>query len=188
MTQRREIVLGVTGGIAAYKSADLCSMLVQSGHGVTVVLTAAAEQFIGSTTFEALTGRPVHRSMFAPQEGFHQGAHIGLARRAELVVIAPASADFLAKLAHGFADDLLSTLALATTAPLLVAPAMNCEMWAKPSVQRNIAQLRADGVHFVDPGNGWLSCGQVGQGRMAEPVEIQTAIDGLFANPSRAVV
>lgn len=183
MTQRREIVLGVTGGIAAYKAADLCSKLVQAGHAVTAVLTEAAERFIGATTFEALTGRPVHREMFSPQEGFHQGEHIGLARRAELVVIAPASADFLAKLANGFADDLLSTLVLATTAPLLVAPAMNCEMWAKPAVQRNVAQLKADGVHVVDPGSGWLSCGQVGQGRMAEPAEIQAAIERLLSSP-----
>ena len=180
MTLRREIVLGVTGGIAAYKSADLCSKLVQAGHAVTAVMTEAAERFIGATTFEALTGRPVHRALFSPQEGFHQGEHIGLARRAELVVIAPASADFLAKLALGFADDLLSTLVLATTAPILVAPAMNCEMWAKPAVQRNVAQLRADGVHLVDPGSGWLSCGQVGQGRMAEPAEIQAAIERLL--------
>lgn len=181
MTQRREIVLGVTGGIAAYKSADLCSKLVQAGHGVTAVLTKAAERFIGATTFEALTGRPVHGEMFAPQEGFHQGEHIGLARRAEVVVIAPASADFLAKLAHGLADDLLSTLVLATTAPILVAPAMNCEMWAKPSVQRNVAQLRADGVHIVEPGSGWLSCGQIGQGRMAEPAEVQAVIERLLS-------
>lgn len=181
MTQRREIVLGVTGGIAAYKAADLCSKLVQAGHGVTVVMTAAAERFIGTTTFEALTGRPVHREMFSPQEGFHQGEHIGLARRAELLVVAPASADFLAKLAHGFADDLLSTIVLVTTAPILVAPAMNCDMWAKPAVQRNVAQLKADGIHFVDPGAGWLSCGQVGTGRMTEPLEIQDAIERLLA-------
>ncbi len=182
MTQRREIVLGVTGGIAAYKAADLCSKLVQAGHSVTAVMTEAAERFIGATTFEALTSRPVHRGMFSPQEGFHQGEHIGLARRAELLVIAPASADFLAKVAHGFADDLLSTIVLVTTAPLLVAPAMNCDMWAKPAVQRNVAQLKADGVHFVDPGSGWLSCGQVGQGRMAEPAEIQAAIERLLSS------
>lgn len=180
MTQRREIVLGVTGGIAAFKSADLCSKLVQAGHGVTVVMTTAAERFIGATTFEALSGRPVHREMFSPQEGFHQGAHIGLARRAEVVVIAPASADFLAKLAQGLADDLLSTLVLATTAPILVAPAMNCEMWAKAAVQRNVEQLKADGHHVVEPGSGWLSCGQIGQGRMAEPLEIQAAIERLL--------
>jgi phosphopantothenoylcysteine decarboxylase/phosphopantothenate--cysteine ligase len=171
MATRREIVLGVTGGIAAYKTADLCSKLVQAGHGVTVVMTAAAEKFIGATTFEALTGRQVSRDLFAPQEHF-QGEHIGLARRAELVVIAPASADFLAKLAHGLADDLLSTLALATTAPIVLAPAMNSEMWSKPAVQRNVAQLRLDGFRFIEPGSGWLSCGQTGPGRMAEPSEI----------------
>ena len=176
MATRREIVLGVTGGIAAYKTADLCSKLVQAGHGVTVVMTSSAEKFIGGTTFEALTGRPVYRDLFAPQEHF-QGEHIGLARRAELVVIAPASADFLAKLAHGLADDLLSTLVLATTAPIMLAPAMNCEMWSKPAVQRNVAQLRADGFHFIDPGSGWLSCGQTGPGRMAEPSEIIRAIE-----------
>lgn len=182
MTQRREIVLGVTGGIAAYKSADLCSKLVQAGHAVTAVMTEAAERFIGATTFEAVTGRPVHRALFSPQEGFHQGSTSDSHAALELVVIAPGSADFLAKLAQGFADDLLSTLVLATTAPILVAPAMNCEMWAKPAVQRNVAQLRVDGVHFVEPGSGWLSCGQIGQGRMAEPVEIQTAIERLL-NP-----
>ncbi len=180
MTSRREIVLGVTGGIAAYKSADLCSKLVQAGHGVTVVMTAAAEKFIGAVTFEALTSRPVFRDLFLPQEHF-QGEHIGLARRAELVVIAPATADFLAKIAHGLADDLLSTMVLVTTAPTLIAPAMNCEMWAKPVVQRNVAQLKADGLQVVEPGIGWLSCGQVGQGRMAEPVEIQSVIEQILA-------
>ena len=184
MTASHEIVLGVTGGISAYKAADLCSKLVQGGYGVTVVMTAAAERFMGATTFEALTGRPVHREMFVPQEGFQQGEHIGLASRAKLVVVAPASADFLGKLANGLADDLLSTLALATTAPILLAPAMNCEMWAKPAVQRNVTQLRVDGCHFVEPGTGWLSCGQVGQGRMAEPPEIQKAIVTVLTNRS----
>ena len=181
MTASREIVLGVTGGIAAYKAADLCSKLVQAGFGVTVVMTSAAERFIGPTTFEALTGRPVHRELFEPQEGFQLGEHIGLARRAKLVVIAPASADCLAKLSQGLADDLLTTLVLATTASILLAPAMNSEMWAKPAVQRNVAQLRADGFHFVEPGTGWLSCGQVGQGRMAEPAEIQKAVENLLS-------
>ena len=176
MTVRREIVLGVTGGIAAYKAADLCSKLVQAGYGVTAVLTSAAEKFIGATTFEALTGRPVHRELFAPQEGFLQGEHIGLARRAELLVVAPASADFLAKLALGLADDLLSTIALVTTSPILVAPAMNCEMWAKPAVHRNVSQLRADGVVIIDPEVGWLSCRQQGAGRMAAPEKILAAI------------
>lgn len=177
----RELLLGVTGGIAAYKTADLCSRLVQRGAAVSVVMTRSAEKFIGRTTFEALTGRPVYRGTFQPRE-HHIGEHIGLARRAELMVVAPASANYLAKLAHGLADDLLSTLALSFTGPLLVAPAMNTEMWNKPAVQRNVAQLREDGVHLVAPGSGWLSCGQVGEGRMAEPDEILDAIERLLVS------
>ena len=169
--ESREILLGVTAGIAAYKAADLTSRLVQAGARVTVVLTKTATHFIGATTFEALTGRPVSCDGFRPQEHF-QGEHIGLAQRAELFVVAPATADYLAKAAHGHADDLLSTLALTVTCPMLFAPAMNADMWAKPATQRNVEQLRADGVHFVEPGSGWLSCGQVGPGRMAEPMEI----------------
>ena len=167
----REILLGVTGGIAAYKSAELASKLVQVGASVWVVMTRAAEQFIGATTFEALTGRPVYCDLFSPYE-YHRGAHIGLAQRAEMMVVAPASANYLAKAAHGIADDLLSTLALTVTGPILLAPAMNSEMWNKPSVQRNVAQLGDDGLHFLEPTSGWLSCGQVGSGRMAEPQEI----------------
>ena len=174
-----EILLGVTGGIAAYKAADLCSQLVQAGAAVSVVMTRAAGRFIGPTTFEALTNRPVHRRMFAPRE-HPMGEHIGLARRAKLLVVAPASADCLAKFAHGIADDLLSTLYLAFTGPVLVAPAMNSDMWAKPAVQRNVEQLRADGVHFVDPGQGWLSCGTIGPGRMAEPEQIFERISQLL--------
>ncbi|MFN0197129.1 MAG: flavoprotein [Planctomycetaceae bacterium] len=174
-----EILLGVTGGIAAYKSADLASKLMQHGYQVSVVMTRAAGQFIGATTFEALTGRVVHQEMFNPQEHF-QGEHIGLARRANLMVVAPASADYLAKVANGFADDLLSTLALTVTTPILLAPAMNCDMWAKPSVQRNVTRLREDGMLFVDPGSGWLSCGQIGTGRMAEPSEILQRIQELL--------
>ncbi len=139
--QGREILLGVSGGIAAYKVADLASKLVQQGARVSVVMTAAATKFVGPTTFEALTGRPVYTDLFKPQEHFI-GEHIGLARRAELYVIAPASANMVGKLAQGLADDLVSTLALSITCSLLVAPAMNCEMWAKPALQRNIEQLR----------------------------------------------
>ncbi len=179
----REILLGVSGGIAAYKVADLCSKLVQAGAHVSVVMTEAAGQFIGATTFEALTGRPVYVSSFKPTEHF-RGEHIGLAQRAELFVIAPATANFLAQAAGGFAADLLSTLVLTATCPLLVAPAMNCEMWAKKSVQRNVQILRDDGVHFVDPGSGWLSCGQVGAGRMAEPAEIIVAMTALLDHKS----
>src|SRR5439155_7423713 len=174
-----EIVVGVTGGIAAYKAAALVSRLVQSGAGVTVVMTAAAERFIGPATFAALTGRPVARDVFEESQ-FPLGAHIALAERAELLVVAPASADFLAKAAHGLADDLLSTLYLAFAGRILMAPAMNTAMWEKAAVQRNIAQLRTDGVQFVDPGSGWLSCRQVGAGRMAEPETILAAIRGLL--------
>jgi phosphopantothenoylcysteine decarboxylase len=175
----REILLGVTGGIAAYKSADLCSKLVQEGASVSVVMTESATQFIGATTFEALTGRPAYSGSFQPVEHF-RGEHIGLAQRAQFFVVAPATANFLAQAAGGFAGDLLSTLVLTATCPLLLAPAMNCEMWAKPSVQRNVRQLRDDGAYFVDPGSGWLSCGQVGAGRMAEPAEILAAIKNVL--------
>jgi phosphopantothenoylcysteine decarboxylase/phosphopantothenate--cysteine ligase len=155
-----EIVVGVTGGVAAYKTAALVSQLVQSGNGVTVVMTAASERFIGAATFAALTGRPVAREIFDETQ-FPLGAHIALAERGELLVIAPASADFLAKAAHGQADDLLSTLYLAFGKPVLMAPAMNTAMWEQPAVQRNIAQPR-DGVQFVDPESGWLSCRRSG--------------------------
>lgn len=180
--QNSEILLGVTGGIAAYKSAELASRLVQAGAHVSVVMTPAARKFIGATTFEALTNRPVHTKRFAPQE-HPLGEHIGLARRAQILVVAPASADCLAKFSHGIADDLLSTLYLVFTGPVLLAPAMNSDMWAKPAVQRNLAQLKSDGVQFVDPGAGWLSCGQMGPGRMAEPDEIFQHIGQLLAAP-----
>lgn len=167
----REILIGVTGGIAAYKTADLTSKLMQAGANVTVAMTEAATRFIGPATFEALTGRPVYLDLFRPVEHF-RGEHIGLAKRAALYVIAPATADLIAKAAQGHADDLVSTLLLTVTCPVLLAPAMNTEMWNKPAVQRNLKQVEADGMHVVQPGSGWLSCGQVGPGRMAEPVEI----------------
>jgi phosphopantothenoylcysteine decarboxylase/phosphopantothenate--cysteine ligase len=176
----REVLLGVAGGIAAYKSADLTSKLVQAGAAVTVVMSDAAKAFIGPTTFEALTGRPVYADLFTPREHF-QGEHIGLARRAELFVVAPATADVIAKMALGLADDLLSTLALTVTVPILLAPAMNCDMWQKPAVRRNVERLRDDGILFVEPGAGWLSCGQVGPGRMAEPQEIFVRIGEILA-------
>lgn len=176
----RALVIGVTGGIAAYKTAALVSQLVQAGALVEVVMTAAAEQFIGRATFEALTGRPVRRDMFHDSDQ-PLGPHVTLAQQADLLCVAPATANFLAKAAQGLADDLLSTLVLAFKGPMLVAPAMNCEMWAKPAVQRNVAQLRSDGVHFVDPQEGWLSCRQQGAGRMAEPDQIRAAIQRLLA-------
>jgi phosphopantothenoylcysteine decarboxylase/phosphopantothenate--cysteine ligase len=174
-----EIIIGVSGGIAAYKSAALVSSLVQAGHGVTVVMTRAARKFIGPATFAALTARPVAGDSF--DRNYPLGAHIELADRAKLLCVAPASADVLAKAASGLADDLLSTLLLSFAGPIVFAPAMNSAMWEKLAVQRNIKTLRADGFHFVDPQEGWQSCRRSGMGRMAEPADIQAAIDRLLA-------
>jgi phosphopantothenoylcysteine decarboxylase len=171
-----EIIVGVTGGIAAYKTASLVSNLVQDGNRVSVVMTRSARKFVGPATFRALTGRSVFTEMFDRRD-FPLGPHIELAQNASLLCVAPATADFMAKAAHGLADDLLSTLLLSFTGPVLLAPAMNADMWAKPAVQRNLSQLRADGVQIIDPGVGWLSCRQKGVGRMAEPEEIKIAID-----------
>ena len=171
----RELIIGVTGGIAAYKTAALVSQLVQAGAGVTVVMTEAASKFVGRVTFEALTGRPLVSD--ALSQPYHPlGAHIDLAEQAELLCVAPATANFLGKAAGGIADDLLSTLYLSFRGPVLLAPAMNSRMWEKPAVQRNLAQLREDGVHFVGPEEGWLSCRTVGVGRMAAPETILAAI------------
>jgi phosphopantothenoylcysteine decarboxylase len=178
----RELVIGVTGGIAAYKTAMLVSGLVQQGAGVSVVMTASAEKFIGRATFEALTGRPVRRDVF-DEPGMPLGPHIALAE-AELLCVAPATANFLAKAAHGQADDLLSTLTLAFTGRILLAPAMNCDMWNKPAVQRNVAQLRDDGMLIVDPEEGWLSCRKRGLGRMAAPETIQERISEALQDES----
>ncbi|MEQ8785841.1 MAG: flavoprotein [Pirellulaceae bacterium] len=171
-----EVLIGVTGGIASYKTAALVSKLAQAGAHVTVAMTDSARQFIGTATFAALSGRPVATKIFDDQ-ATPLGAHITLSQRADLFCIAPATANFLAKAAGGLADDLLTTLYLCCTCPVLAAPAMNCEMWEKPAVQRNVAQLRADGVHIVDPEAGWLSCRQQGVGRMAEPETILAAIE-----------
>ena len=172
----REIVLGVSAGVAAYKAAALTSLLVQQGAGVTAVLTPRARRFVGAATFAALTGRPVASRSFDPA-AFPLGAHIELAARADVVVVAPASADLLAKAATGAADDLLSTLLLCAECPVLFAPAMNAAMWAHPAVQRNVEQVAADGGIIVQPGTGWLSCRQKGAGRVAEPDEILTVIE-----------
>jgi phosphopantothenoylcysteine decarboxylase len=181
MLEGREIIVGVSGGIAAYKAAALTSLLVQHGAGVTAVLTRNARRFVGSATFAALTGRPVATRSFDP--GVHPlGAHIELAARADLVVVAPASADVLAKVACGAADDLLTTLLLCAECPVVMAPAMNSAMWAKPSVQRNVRQVVADGMQIIQPGTGWLSCRQQGAGRMAEPEEIAGVIHELLAS------
>ena len=184
MLEGREIVLGVSGGIAAYKAAMLASLLVQRGAGVTAVLTRNARRFVGSATFAALTGRPVASRSFDPA-AFPLGAHIELAARADLVVVAPATADLLAKAAAGAADDLLTTLLLCAECPVLLAPAMNSAMWAKPAVQRNVERLAADGLTIVAPQTGWLSCRQHGAGRMAEPEAIATRIAAVLADRPR---
>jgi phosphopantothenoylcysteine decarboxylase/phosphopantothenate--cysteine ligase len=175
-----ELIIGVSGGIAAYKTAALVSSLVQSGHGVSVVMSRAARKFVGPATFRALTGRPVVDDAF--DRHYPLGAHIELAEKAKLMCVAPASADFLAKAACGLADDLLSTLLLSFDGPVLLAPAMNMSMWEKRSVQRNINTLRDDGYQILDPQQGWQSCRRVGMGRMAEPADIQAAIERLLVN------
>ena len=170
----KRIVLGLTGGIACYKAAELCRSLVKAGAKVQVVMTDAAAQFITPVTLQALSGQPVYTSQWDAREGNNM-AHINLSREADAILIAPASADFMAKLIHGKADELLSLMCLARpiqAVPLIVAPAMNREMWAHPATQRNVAQLKADGTHVLDVGQGDQACGETGDGRMLEAEEI----------------
>lgn len=168
----QRFVLGLTGGIACYKSAELLRRMHDHGADVDVVMTEAATHFMTTTTMQALSGRPVYTDAWDPRVP-NSMAHINLSRGARAILIAPASADFIAKLAHGMADDLLSTLCLARgSCPLLVAPAMNREMWEHPATQRNVAQLRADGVTILGPGTGDQACGEVGDGRMLEPHQL----------------
>lgn len=170
----KHIVLGLTGGVACYKAAEFCRGLVKAGATVQVVMTEAAAQFITPVTLQALSGRPVYTSQWDPREGNNM-PHINLSREADAIVVAPASADFMAKLLHGRADDLLSLMCLARPidrVPLIVAPAMNREMWAHPATQRNLAQLRADGTVVLGVGSGEQACGETGDGRMLEPDEL----------------
>lgn len=170
-----KILLCVCGGIAAYKSADLVRRLRDAGADVTVAMTENAQHFVGVTTFQAVSGKPVRTSLWDAAAEAAMG-HIELARWADRIVIAPATANTLAKLAHGFADDLVSTLCLATTAPITIAPAMNHRMWLHPATQANIATLRARGVDVVGPNDGPLAEGESGPGRMSEPAEIVEAL------------
>jgi phosphopantothenoylcysteine decarboxylase/phosphopantothenate--cysteine ligase len=176
---RRAIVLAVGGGIAAYKSAFLCSRLVQSGHEVRVALTKSALNFVGMSTFSALSGQSVATEVFQPEQ-HPLGAHIELAQGCDLMIVAPATANVMSRFALGQADDLISTLYLQLTSPVLLAPAMSESMWKKAAVQRNVARLREDGCHFVGPSSGWLSCRVSGDGRMSEPNEILEAAEALF--------
>ena len=169
------VVLGVTGGIAAYKAAELARLFVKAGVAVDVVMTEAATRFVTPTTFQALTGRPVATDLWASGAS-NAMDHIAISRGADGIVVAPASADFLAKLAHGRADDLLSTLCLARECPLLVAPAMNVQMWSNAATKRNVAQLAADGVAILGPASGDQACGEVGDGRMLEAQQIFDAV------------
>ncbi|MHB1402329.1 MAG: bifunctional phosphopantothenoylcysteine decarboxylase/phosphopantothenate--cysteine ligase CoaBC [Thiobacillus sp.] len=175
----KKIILGVTGGIAAYKAAELCRLMIKAGADVRVVMTAAAQQFVTPLTFQALSGKPVLTSLWVSASGDGM-EHIHLSRDADLLLVAPASADFLAKLVHGRADDLLSTLCLARACTLAVAPAMNREMWAAAPTRRNLEQLRADGVRVLDPAAGEQACGETGLGRMQEPADILAALPGLL--------
>jgi phosphopantothenoylcysteine decarboxylase/phosphopantothenate--cysteine ligase len=178
----KRIVLGITGGIAAYKSCELVRLAVKAGFQVDVVMTEAATRFIGPATFQALSGRPVWTDIWDPREP-RSMAHIELTRGAAGILVAPASADFLARLAHGNANDLLSTMCLARPAscPLLAAPAMNVEMWQQAPTQRNVAQLRADGVAILGPGSGSQACGETGDGRMLEAAELFAHLSALVA-------
>jgi phosphopantothenoylcysteine decarboxylase/phosphopantothenate--cysteine ligase len=179
----KHIVLGLSGGIAAFKSAELCRALVKAGVTVQVVMTEAAEHFMTAVTMQALSGRPVYTSQWDPREPNNM-AHINLSREADAIVVAPASADFLSKLLHGGADELLSLMCLARPldkVPLIVAPAMNREMWSNPATQRNVAQLKADGIHVLDVGQGDQACGETGDGRMLEAEEILDDLEAFFS-------
>lgn len=174
------IVLGVTAGVAAYKAADLVRRLLERGFDVRVVMTPGAQAFVAPLTFQAVSGRPVHRDLLDEAAEAAMG-HIELARWADLVLVAPATADFLARLAHGLAGDLLSTLCLATAAPIAVAPAMNQQMWRASATAANVAILRQRGVEVLGPGEGEQACGDVGPGRMLEPVEIAERVRAMAA-------
>lgn len=178
----KHIVLGLSGGIAAFKSAELCRALIKAGCTVQVVMTEAAEQFMTAVTMQALSGRPVYTSQWDPREANNM-AHINLSRETDAIVVAPASADFMSKLLHGGADELLSLMCLARPidkVPLIVAPAMNREMWSNPATQRNVAQLKADGIHVLDVGQGDQACGETGDGRMLEAEEILEDLEAFF--------
>ena len=169
-----KIILGVGGGIAAYKSAELARLLMQEGHAVQAVMTRAAQEFISPLTFAALTGRKTLTDLFAMESAIE---HIAVAQENELMAIAPATADLVAKLAHGLADDFLTTLYLAFTGPVVLAPSMNSNMWLHPATQANLETLRRRGHRIVDPDSGYLACGMTGPGRLADPAAIVEAIE-----------
>lgn len=174
MFDGKRLLLGVTGGIAAYKAVELCRLLVRAGAGVRVVMTAAAGQFVTPLTFRTTSGNRVYQDLFAGSEDYSV-THVGLAQESDLMVVAPATANCLGKIAAGIADDLLSTILLATRSPVLLAPAMNEAMWDSAQVRTNVARLAGLGYFFVGPADGELACGDAGRGRMASPEEIFAA-------------
>jgi len=175
----KELVLAVTGGIAAYKAAELCSRLVQRGAGVTVVMTEAATKFVTPLTFQALSARPVRTSTWdLPDSSDPQ--HIGLTERSDLMIVAPATANIIAKAACGICDDLVSTMILASACPVIFCPAMNNLMWEHPVTQENVARLQTLGHAMIGPEEGWLACRNVGKGRMSDPVHIVDVVTGLL--------
>jgi len=180
MKSKQNIVLGVTGSIAAYKAADLCSRMTKAGFQVHVIMTRAAKEFITPLTLQTLSRNPVTTSIFDEKENWHP-EHIALADDADLLVIAPASANILAKLSWGLADDALSTIALATQAPILIAPAMNGKMWMHPATRENVKRLQSRGVSFIGPEEGLLACGYQGIGRLWN-------VDGIFEEVKRRFV
>jgi phosphopantothenoylcysteine decarboxylase/phosphopantothenate--cysteine ligase len=177
---KKSVVLGVTGGVAAYKAAELARELARNGIDVQVVMTKAAGGLVAPATFQALSGKPVYTDLWDPRIADNM-AHIELSRGKDAIVVAPATADFIAKLAQGLADDLLSTLCLARECPLIVAPAMNRQMWDNPATRRNIERLLRDGVAILGPGSGDQACGEVGMGRMLETAEIAEAVTAFLA-------
>ena len=188
--ERKKVTVGVCGGIAAYKSVELVRLLQDAGYDPHVVMTRAAEEFVRPLTFSAISGHKVITSLWGADAGaVTEGGessieHIYEAQTTKLLIVAPATADMLAKLAHGLADDFLSTMALATTAPVIVAPAMNVNMWEHPATRANVGTLRGRGVKVIEPGSGYLACGMVGGGRLAEPVAIVSAVEGLLRESS----
>jgi phosphopantothenoylcysteine decarboxylase/phosphopantothenate--cysteine ligase len=174
------IILGITGSIAAYKAADLASQLTKAGHEVTCVLTKSALEFVTPLTLSTLSKHPVITDLFAEKEGWQPG-HIQLADEADLLLIAPATANILASMAHGFANDALTAIALATRAPILIAPAMNGKMWQHPATLKNVGTLRSYGAQFVEPAEGMLACGYEGVGRLAEVETILQAVKSVLS-------
>ncbi len=182
--QGKEIIVAICGGIAAYKVADLVSKLVQQGAGVSVVMTDAAQKFVTPLTFQALSARPVLTSTWELQD-HSDPQHISLTERSDLLLVAPATADIIAKVAHGFCDDLVSAMIAAAACPVVFAPAMNNRMWENPIAQENVARLKTLGYQFIGPEAGWLACRNVGAGRMSEPKDILERVITILMHPGQ---